>query len=91
VTHPSMHKCGACGARLFTARLRDTGRLLHVEKVPDHNASGVALLVVPDLPGVDAGLPHVSPTVTRKTHYREHVCPGTRSYTGRAPARKVRL
>jgi len=91
MSHPAMHRCGACGARLFTARMRDTGRLLYVERFPDHHAPGAPLLVVPDLPGVEAGLPHVTQTATRRTNYREHLCPGVRSFTGRGPQRKARL
>jgi hypothetical protein len=88
-----MHKCGACGARLFTARMRDSGRLVHVEKAASNRAEGPALLLIPDLPGIipaENVLPHVAPTVTRQTFYREHVCPAVRSFSGRAPARKVR-
>jgi hypothetical protein len=86
-----LHKCGACGARLFTARLRDNGRVVHVEKVASNTAPGMSLLLVPELPIVDGmSLPHVVPTRTRQTFYREHVCTAVRSFTGRAAPRKVR-
>lgn len=88
---PSLHKCGACGARLFTARMRDTGRLVHIEKVASVDVDGASLVVVPDIPGLaDGALPHVALTIMRRTHYRQHDCPSLRSFSGRTPANKVR-
>jgi len=71
------HNCGACGARLFSARLRDTGTLIHVEKI-DGGPGGRRwgdLQLVPDLPGIaDDQPPHVART-KQSTSYREHICP----------------
>lgn len=82
------HACGACRARLFTARYRDTGILVHVER----NTKAVGdLEVVAELPGVaDGQLPHVVRTTQRQTVFREHLCPKVRAHSAAAMARKVR-
>jgi hypothetical protein len=83
------HVCGACGLRLFTARLLDTGLLLHVERDP--KAANGDLELVLDLPGVaDGELPHVTRVTTRRTAFRAHDCPKVRSFSADATRRKVR-
>lgn len=64
------HKCGACGANVFSARWRDSGELVHVER----GARGGDLDVVAELPGlaVDA-LPHVI-RVGHATEFKQHAC-----------------
>jgi hypothetical protein len=87
---PRMHACGACGARLFTARYRDSGILVHVEKA-DNTAGGPPLYVVPDLPGLaDSSLPHVAVTTQRQTPFREHHCPKARAYSAASFRHKER-
>lgn len=84
---PCLHRCGACGVRLFTARFFDTGMLVHVEKHAPHGD----LVVVAELPGVVAKLPHVARTTQRVTDLREHDCPNVRrSFSSDAPRRKTR-
>ncbi len=85
---PRYHRCGACGAWLFTARFVGTGTLVHVEK----DAPVGDLVVVPELPGVPSKLPHVSRTRQRVTDLREHDCPNVRrrSFSADATPRKVR-
>lgn len=87
------HKCGACGAQLFSARYRDSGLLVHVEKmqVPGNFAGDIE--IVPELPGlVGAGaLPHVVRTANRRTNLREHNCPkAQRAHSARSFERKAR-
>jgi len=85
---PPLHRCGACGIRLFTARFFDTGILVHVEK----RAPRGDLELVPGLPGVAAKLPHVARTTQRVTDMREHDCPNARprSFSADATRRKTR-
>ncbi len=87
-----MHACGACGAKLFTARFRDSGTLVHVEKATN-TTGGTPLEIVPELPGMAPGaLPHVAQTRQRQTPYREHLCPKAgRAFSAAAVDRKVRL
>lgn len=85
---PPTHACGACRARLFTARWDQSGLLVHVEVGGRVDGD---LIIVPELPGLADKLPRVSRTTTRRTQYREHVCPqATRSFSGAARRRKER-
>jgi hypothetical protein len=82
------HVCGACGARLFTARFVETGILVHVERDPKEDAGD--LIVLEELPGVaDRELPHVQRTRNRRTPFRAHDCPKVRSFSS-TERRKVR-
>jgi hypothetical protein len=68
---PSLHHCGACRAKLFTARW-ETGVITHVERLPQPTGD---IVIIPDLPGISAGLPHVARSIGRRTLYRIHACP----------------
>ncbi len=86
------HKCGACGAQLFSARFRDSGLLVHVEWLtlgPERFAGDIH--IVPELPGVAMELPHVVRTATHRTNLREHHCPkAQRAHSARSFERKAR-
>ncbi len=83
------HACGACGVRLLSARFWDSGTLVHVERAPD---GGGNLFLVPELPGLSVGLPHVALMLTHQATFREHDCPNVRrrAFSADAPARKER-
>ncbi len=86
-----MHRCGACNAQLFSARFRDSGLLVHIEKmqVPGNFVGDIE--IVADLPGVAVDLPHVVRTATRRTNLREHHCPkAQRAHSARSFERKSR-
>lgn len=78
---PRTHRCGVCGAKVFSARWHLSGLLVHVELEALHGD----LRIVPEL-FAGAGLPHVEHS-SRRTGLKEHACG---SYSGRGPARKVR-
>ena len=82
------HACGACGARLFTARFSHTGTLVHVERAPRDAGN---LILLPDLPGIaDGQLPHVSRSRQRRSVFREHACPKVKAFWSSSAQRKVR-
>jgi hypothetical protein len=82
------HNCGACRAQLFTARWNGSGLLVHVEVGGRVDGD---VVVVPQLPGFGDKLPRVERSTTRRTQFREHVCPeATRSFSGAARRRKQR-
>lgn len=85
---PSGHQCGACKARLFTARFTHSGLLVHVEVDPRSEGD---LLLIPELPGTETpGQPvHVTRTSVRRTPYREHVCPNV-AWSAAGFAKKAR-
>ena len=80
-TAPASHRCGACDEVLFTARFRDTGMLVHVER---HALQG-DLELVPEL--FPSPMPHVVRVVGRWTALKEHRCA---AYITRGPQRKRR-
>lgn len=80
------HVCGACKARLFTARWNGSGLLVHVEVGGKVDGD---LVIVPQLPGFGDKLPRIERTSMRRTQFREHECPAAaRSFSGAARRRK---
>ena len=68
------HVCGVCKVPVLSARWRDTGVLVHVERITERGRPGKRLDVVAELPGTRAegDLPHVA--LASKGIFVEHVC-----------------
>jgi hypothetical protein len=88
MNRPALHACGACGARLFTARWDGSGEIVHVEWGGRVDGD---VEIVPELPGLADKLPRVERTTRRRTSCRVHECPKVaRSYSAAGFGRKVR-
>lgn len=66
------HKCGVCKTPVLTARWRDTGILVHVEKISERGRGGKRLDLVPEL-FAPQGPPHVE--VRSLGRFVQHRCP----------------